>query len=382
MTDNSTDFFFENVFPVLQANATQWGWPEGLEKEHFKPTHLNALSNMTYKVECTAEGNHIPILAKKFGLGFLQKLLSRQDDNKTSTLMGELGIGPKVLWFDEDHRVEEFVVAEMFTIEDMADKIQRRKLMYFVQKIHRTDVEHLSKDSLFDRCLDNSFPLIKLFEESIAQKKDQFSEEELVKIDKIRSLISPEEIEWIKSIYPKSPLVLSHNDFLNGNILKCPDGKFTLIDYEYATYNPRAFDLANFITESLFDYDFADHPKFKYHPEKRDGPEATRDLVKWYILYSCQKEDISQERAFELANSEELADAALLELFGGDQNIVDAKIDELVEEMDICVLLSQHLWAIWSVVVCKNPNIEFGYIQFGYERTVDYHNFKAKIYNN
>lgn len=382
MGDKAIDFFFDNLFPVLQANAAHWGWPEGLQKDQMKPTYMNALSNMTYRVECTAEGDHKPILAKKFGLGNLEKLLSREDDNRTSTKMGEMGIGPKVLWFDQSHRVEEFVVAEKFTTEDMNSRTQRRKLMYFVQKIHRVKVDYISKKPLFERILDDSFPLKSLFEKSVAEKKGQFTPEEFKKVEAIQTLISDEEIAWVKANFPKSEMVVSHNDFLNGNILKCPDGKFTLIDFEYTTYNPRAFDLANFITESLFNYDFQEPPYFQYSPEKRDGEEATRDLVKWYVLYSSQVDDLSQEEAFELATNEELANSKLLETFGGDQSKVDAEIDDIMSEMNMCVLLSHQLWILWSIVVCKNPNIKFNYIQFGYERLLDYRNFKAKIYNN
>ena len=49
-------------------------------------------------------------------------------------------------------------------------------------------------------------------------------------------------------------IVLSHNDFLNGNILKLEDGKFLLIDFEYCTMNLRSYDIANFLSEALFDY--------------------------------------------------------------------------------------------------------------------------------
>jgi thiamine kinase-like enzyme len=50
--------------------------------------------------------------------------------------------------------------------------------------------------------------------------------------------------------------VLCHNDLLSGNILRryesgaqeYPDRQVFLIDYEYAAYNYRAFDIANHIS--------------------------------------------------------------------------------------------------------------------------------------
>ena len=58
MAEKAIEYFFEHLFPVLSANSSKWGWPDNLEKEHFQPTYLNALSNVTYKVECLVEGNH------------------------------------------------------------------------------------------------------------------------------------------------------------------------------------------------------------------------------------------------------------------------------------------------------------------------------------
>lgn len=370
-------FFFENLFPILQENAQSWNWPADLKQEEFQPTYMDALSNMTYRVNITRKQEngeeYAPILAKKFGEGLLKRLLDRKIDNQLSTLMGEELIGPKVLWFSDEVRVEEFVISQTFSVEDMGDRNQRRKLMYYVQKIHRLKPDFVKPEPLFERYLDESFQLITLFKESVEKKKDLFSEEEMEKVKEIQQLISQEEIDWIKDHHPKADNVLSHNDFLNGNILKTgPGGKsFVLIDYEYSTYNPKAFDIANFITESLFDYDYPEFPFFKYYPEKRDGDEAMRDIVKYYVLFSNQAEDMEASAAFELIEDEAKADAALLELFG-DQEKVDAEIEELMGQINICVLLSHYLWILWGIMVCKNPNVNFGYIEFAYQRFLDY----------
>jgi thiamine kinase-like enzyme len=39
------------------------------------------------------------------------------------------------------------------------------------------------------------------------------------------------------------PLVLSHNDLLNGNIMRLADGTIQFIDFEYGGTNYRGFDL-------------------------------------------------------------------------------------------------------------------------------------------
>ena len=50
--------------------------------------------------------------------------------------------------------------------------------------------------------------------------------------------------------------MLSHNDLLANNILisESIDEKIHFIDYEYASYNYRTYDIADYFTETKEDY--------------------------------------------------------------------------------------------------------------------------------
>lgn len=52
-----------------------------------------------------------------------------------------------------------------------------------------------------------------------------------------------------------SPIVLSHNDCNPGNILASVSdySHIMLIDYEYAGWQPRAFDLASYLNDMVID---------------------------------------------------------------------------------------------------------------------------------
>jgi choline/ethanolamine kinase len=247
--------------------------------------------------------------------------------------------------------------------------------------MHRVKPDGFNETPFFDRCLDDSFPLISLCKRSYEEKKaaGQFDEEELKKLDQILQLVSDEEIKWIKDNIPEGENVLSHNDFLNGNILKLPENKLVLIDFEYSSYNLRTFDIANFITESLFDYEAEEAPYFKYYPEKRDSKEVMRDVIKFYLLFSSQQTDLPVDEALPLCEDEAKANEMLVSLLGS-QEEVDSQIEAMMKQLDICYLLSHFLWIIWSVVVCKNPNIKFGYIDFGYQRLLDYLQIKKTAF--
>ena len=69
------------------------------------------------------------------------------------------------------------------------------------------------------------------------------------------------EIDWLLAFIKvvDSPVVFSHNDINTGNILVREDGSnnwdpVVFIDYEFASYNYRGFDIANHFNEWMYDY--------------------------------------------------------------------------------------------------------------------------------
>jgi len=76
----------------------------------------------------------------------------------------------------------------------------------------------------------------------------------------------------------ESPVVFSHNDLQEGNILIRPhyetlDEKLALIDFEYCSYNYRGFDLANHFCEWSFNYNVEASPNFAYTETDLPGAE-------------------------------------------------------------------------------------------------------------
>jgi thiamine kinase-like enzyme len=57
-----------------------------------------------------------------------------------------------------------------------------------------------------------------------------------------------------------SHIVLAHNDIQECNILASlanPSKDFFIIDYEYAEWQPRAMDIANYFNETVFDNSYS-----------------------------------------------------------------------------------------------------------------------------
>jgi len=58
-----------------------------------------------------------------------------------------------------------------------------------------------------------------------------------------------------RALVPRDEIVFSHNDVQENNcLISLQDNEqITLIDFEYAGWNPIAYDLANYLNELAFD---------------------------------------------------------------------------------------------------------------------------------
>jgi thiamine kinase-like enzyme len=85
--------------------------------------------------------------------------------------------------------------------------------------------------------------------------------------------MSEEEISFIKSQMPTESenYVFSHNDLLANNVLVSEiDLQTKFIDFEYCQFNIVSYDIANYLSESYFDYNVEEHPYFKISSVKID----------------------------------------------------------------------------------------------------------------
>lgn len=72
---------------------------------------------------------------------------------------------------------------------------------------------------------------------------------------------------YYSGLVQRDDLVLSHNDVQENNILmsSADNEKLVLIDFEYAGWNPRAYDIANFINECSVDLAHPGPTGIKYY---------------------------------------------------------------------------------------------------------------------
>ena len=103
-----------------------------------------------------------------------------------------------------------------------------------------------------------------------------------------------------------SPIVFSHNDLQGGNILRSQvpektelngekplsiteaEKKLTVIDFEFCSYNFRAFDIANHWAEWMYDYTLEESPYYTIKREKYPSKEQ-QVAIHYHYPSFCQQ---------------------------------------------------------------------------------------------
>lgn len=175
-----------------------------------------------------------------------------------------------------------------------------------MQKFHSMDIDCIPKDDIVYT------PLKKW----INQVKEINDKEDLEIIEKIEK-----EMEWIQNITKDFSIGFCHNDLLAPNIVyNEKTGNLRFIDFEYAFYNYRAFDIANHFCEYQgYDFDLSKYP----------SKEHQLEFVREYL------------------------------------GLVDEKtINDFYYQVRVCGLLSNMFWGVWALFQSHNSKIDFDFKEY------------------
>lgn len=141
--------------------------------------------------------------------------------------------------------------------------------------------------------------------------------------------------EYFSALVPRNQIVISHNDSQENNILMdvIDNSKLTLIDYEYAGWNPMAFDLANYLNECSLD---------NAHPSKagialvpNDMSQAERaDFLSHYLRQHYNRNPVCSWEEF-----------------------ISTELPVLDQQVKQCILLNHFFWAIWAFATLRDKDV-------------------------
>lgn len=263
-------------------------------------------------------------------------------------LMSEKRLGPKLYGMTPEARIEEFVPAKCLQTTDLHIPRFSRLIAEKLAKFHALDMPLCKEPKFLYETMDQWMERV-----SEVLRESHFGEDRYF-MQKFRGYHLEEELCTLKEILSqvKSPVVFSHNDLQEGNILlndKCTDlsKMLTVIDWEYCSYNYRGYDFGNHFLEWCYNYQVSEYPYFTYTDS----------------YYPTKEQQYTFFRAY-------------LQASGCDIN--DEVLREMYTEANTFALASHFLWGLWAILQRK-MDIQFGFLEYAESRFSGYFEMKQRL---
>ncbi|GAB2299647.1 hypothetical protein Dimus_033707 [Dionaea muscipula] len=319
----------EELIQILVPLASSW---EDVENpDEIQVTRLSgAMTNEVLRITWPNQKVSTPrdVLVRVYGQG-AKIFFDRDDEIRTFECISKHGLGPRLLGCFSDGRVEEFIRARTLSAHDLRDPEISALIAAKMRELHKLDMPGPRVACLWNR-MRNWLRKAK----SICTTADVKAfgldtlEDEIQMLEKELSGDGGQEIGFC------------HNDLQYGNIMITEETRtITLIDYEYASYNPVSYDLANHFCEMVANYHTETPHLLDY--SKYPGLEDRRRFVYAYLSSS------------------------------GDEPS-EAEVDILVEEIDKYTLSNHLFWGIWGIISAYVNKIDFDYMEYARQRFQQY----------
>lgn len=326
--------------------------------------------------------------------------------NEIFNLLSQKDLGPKLYRTFDDGRLEEFLPATSLTAKELMNRDISRIIAKKLVAVHNLDVPILKGRAwLMERLIEwRDFvaeqPREPLFDDTVRN-----STREIARF--LMTVEFGEEIKFLGTVLDRtsSPLVFSHNDLHQGNILLAKHSKrrstlekrIILIDFEYCSYNYRAYDIANHFSEWCFEYDTPDYPHFLYFEDRLPSRDMQLDFVRHYIeqkrkLAASAKptsilstsNGIKKNADDKTITNGQQTRSSKRNLTNGNGHsnggIINNGSDEeeaLLDEIKPFFMAASLLWTLWCIKSAHSSNIKFGYWEHAMTRWRLYQGFKS-----
>ncbi|GAB2215444.1 hypothetical protein Droror1_Dr00019829 [Drosera rotundifolia] len=331
----------DSALTILHSIAAQWGDevedPKALQVIQLK----GAMTNEVYQIKwarkpnsCNTNTSHKKVLVRIYGEG-VEVFFDREDEIRTFEFLSRHGQGPRLLGRFENGRVEEFIRARTLSAADLHDPDVSTRIAIKLKEFNDLAMPGSKNVMLWDRLRNwlSTARRLRPQEEARAFRLDDLDQEIL---------------ELEKKISGDQQVVgFCHNDLQYGNIMMDENTRsITIIDYEYASYNPVAYDMANHFCEMAADY-HSDTPHildFSKYP----GSEERKRFLRAYLSSSGHQPS-------------------------------DFEVERLDLDIQKYTLASHLIWGLWGIISEHVNEINFDYLEYAWQRFQQYWLVKPQI---
>ncbi|GJW27828.1 probable choline kinase 3 [Tanacetum coccineum] len=319
----------EGLMKLLLSLASNWG--DSFDTSKLKVVHLSgAMTNVVYRITWPKNGSENEdrtVLVRVYGEGS-DIFFDREEEIRTFESISSHGHGPRLLGQFAEGRVEEFIHAKTLSAGDLRDPEISALIAAKMREFHNLNMPG-SKNALL-------WPRMRkwVIKASSLCSPEQAKEFQLE--------ILENEIDALEKELSQSDQNVSfcHNDLQYGNIMIEDETRIiTLIDYEYASYNPVAYDLANHFCEMAANY-------------HTDTPHVLD-----YNMYP----DLEERRRFV---------QAYLSSTGNEPS--NEEVVQLIDDIEKYTLANHLFWGLWGIISDYVTNIDFDYMEYARQRFRQY----------
>ncbi|XP_076909584.1 putative choline kinase 3 [Bidens hawaiensis] len=319
----------EELVKLLLSLAANWGDVFDISK--LKVVHLSgAMTNVVYRItwpKGATENDERQVLVRIYGEGS-DVFFDREEEIRTFESISTLKYGPRLLGQFPEGRVEEFIHAKTLSASDLRDPEISALIAAKMREFHNLDMHGPKNVLLWQRV-----------RKWLVKARSLCSQEHA---KEFQLDILETEIDTLENELSNHQQVVAfcHNDLHYGNIMIDDKTKtITLIDYEYASYNPVAYDLANHFCQWAANY-HTDTPHvldYNMYPDLEDR----RRFVQSYLSST------------------------------GNQPC-DDEVDQLLDDIEKYTLANHLFWGIWGIISGYVNHIDFDYIEYARQRFSQY----------
>ncbi|XP_004488529.1 probable ethanolamine kinase [Cicer arietinum] len=292
------------------------------------------ITNLLLKVS-VKQGNSIDdiITIRLYGPN-TEFIIDRHRELQAIKYITAAGFGATWLGIFGNGMVQSFINAYTLTPSDMRDPKLAAKIAKQLRRFHHVEIPGSKEPQLWN-------DIRKFFEKACNLKFDDTEKQKTYEAISFTEL--HDEIYKLQLLCDrlKSPVIFAHNDLLSGNIMiNHEEDKLYFIDYEYASYNYRGFDIGNHFAEYAgFDCDFSLYPN-------------RNEQFHFFRHY------LQPERP---------------------QEVPQKDLEALYIEANTYALASHLFWALWGLIQAKMSPIDFDYLGYFFKRYKEYKRQKDQV---
>ncbi|KAG9143759.1 hypothetical protein Leryth_011425 [Lithospermum erythrorhizon] len=317
----------EELMKLLLSLAANWG--DVIDAGALKVEQLKgAMTNEVFRISWPTKNQDLArtVLVRLYGDG-VEHFFNREEEVRTFECMSKHGYGPRLLGQFSEGRVEEFIHARTLSADDLRDPEISVLIAVKMREFHNINMPGPKDVGLWDR-----------LRTWLSKAKGLCSDEHLkeFRLDEL-----DDELKMLECKFPvEQEIGFCHNDLQYGNIMINEKTRYiTIIDYEYASYNPVAYDIANHFCEMAANYhtetphvlDFSKYP----------GPEERFQYLRTYLSYAGN-------------------------------TATETEVEQLANEVEMYTLANHIFWGLWGIISEYVNNIEFDYLEYARQKFQQY----------